>query len=100
VQSVTVIVSSLGGSAAAAMADAGNGTRTVSTTATVASPVVAGAYQPVHLPVNATAVDGTSSTPVAIPLTVAQNGDANVGNRVMLYTTRYVLGIAGYETLH
>ncbi len=72
------------------MADAGNGTWTVSTTGTVPSPFADGAYQPVLLAVNATDTDGASNTTVSIPLTVVKNGDANENNRVTLYDAVYI----------
>ncbi|RXE55058.1 hypothetical protein ABH15_13460, partial [Methanoculleus taiwanensis] len=100
VASVTVNLMAIGGSTAAAMTDAGDGTRTASTAATIASPFADGAYQPVNLVVNATNTDGASNTTVTIPLTVVKNGDANEDNRVSLYdavyTARHTLGMEGY----
>ncbi|WP_128694118.1 S8 family serine peptidase [Methanoculleus taiwanensis] len=100
IASVTVNLSGLGGPAAAAMADAGNGVWTASTAGTLPSPFGDGAYLPVLLPVNATSTDGVSNTTVSIPLTVVKNGDANGNNRVTLYdavyTARHVLEMEGY----
>ncbi len=100
VASVTVDLSGVGGSAAAAMSDTGDGTRSAGTTATLPSPFAAGAYLPVHLPVNATGTDGVSNITVSIPLTVVKNGDANEDYRVSLYDAVYIarhtLGMEGY----
>ncbi len=100
VQSVTVNLSAIGGSPSAPMTDAGDGTWTVSTTATISSPFADDAYQPVLLPVNATAADGTGNTSATIPLTVVKNGDANEDYKVTLYDAVYVarhtLGTEGY----
>ncbi|WP_164913616.1 lectin like domain-containing protein [Methanoculleus taiwanensis] len=100
IASVTVNLSSIGGSSVTPMADAGNGIWTVSTTGTVPSPFTGGTYLPVLLTVNATGADGLCNTSVAIPLTVVKNGDANQDCRVTLYdavyTARHLLEIEGY----
>ncbi|RXE56201.1 hypothetical protein ABH15_08615 [Methanoculleus taiwanensis] len=90
IASVTVNLSAIGGSSVAPMIDAGNGTWTMSTAATVPSPFVDGAYQPVLLPMNATDQNGISNTSVSIPLMVVRNGDANQDNRVTLYDAVYI----------
>ncbi len=100
VASVTVDLSEIGGSSAQPMADAGDETRTASTTATIPSPFEDGAYQPVLLAVNATDVTGAGNTSVTIALTVVKNGDANEDCRISLYdavyAARHYLGIEGY----
>lgn len=100
ITSVAANLSGIGGSAAAAMTDAGSGTWTVSTPGIVASPFADGAYIPILLSVNATDAYGGSNTTVAIPLTVVKNGDVNEDYKVTLYdavyTARHVLGMEGY----
>ncbi len=100
IASVTVNFSKIGGSPSAPMADAGEGTWTVSTTGTIPSAFEDGVYQPSFLMVNATDTNGNSNTTVAIPLTVVKNGDVNEDYKVTLYdavyTARHALDIEGY----
>ncbi len=100
IASVTVNLSSIGGSAATPMTDAGDDTWTATVSSAVPSPFEDGAYRPVLLAVNVTGVDGVSDTSVSIPLTVVKNGDANLDNRVTLYDAVYIarhsLYIGGY----
>ncbi|RXE57121.1 hypothetical protein ABH15_03070 [Methanoculleus taiwanensis] len=101
ITSVTVNLSSIGGSASAAMAASGS-VWSLSTNATTASPFSGGAYQPVNLTVTATDAGGRTNTTVIV-LTVITNGDVNEDASVNLhdayYLARSVLGVPGY-TMH
>ncbi len=100
ITSVAANLSGIGGSAVAAMTDAGSGTWTVSTPGIVASPFADGAYIPILLSVNATDAYGGSNASVTIALTVVKNGDVNEDYKVTLYdavyTARHVLEMEGY----
>jgi len=104
ITSVTIDLSSIGGSAVQAMTDIGGNIWSVTTNASNGTDGWTGAaYVPYQLQVNATDEHGLSNTAVSIPLTVMKNGDVSGNGAVTLYDATYIskwyLGETGFETI-
>ncbi len=103
IATVTIDLSPLGGSPAAAMNRSTETTWVLNVSSSVASPYTDGVYQPFLLALTATDIYGCENTSGAIPLLVIRNGDVNRDNRVSLYdalyTARHILETAGYENI-
>ena len=104
ITSVTIDLSSIGGSAVQAMTNTGGDVWAVTTNASAGTDGWTGtAYEPHQLQVNATDEHGLSNTAVSIPLTVMKNGDVSGNGAVTLYDASYIskwyLGETGFETI-
>jgi len=104
ITSVTIDLSSIGGSAVQAMTNTGGDIWAVSTNASAGTDGWTGtAYVPYPLQVTATDEYANSNTAVSIPLTVMKNGDVSGNGAVTLYDASYIskwyLGETGFETI-
>ncbi|NMX22072.1 hypothetical protein C5S30_06505 [ANME-1 cluster archaeon GoMg4] len=98
IASVTIDLSSIGGSAVQAMTNTGGDVWAVSTNASAGTDGWTGtAYVPYQLQVNATDEHGLSNTAVSIPLTVMKNGDVNEDGAVSgidaMFISQYLAGV-------
>jgi hypothetical protein len=105
IASVTINLSSIGGSAVQKMALCGN-VWYYKTNASIDSAIFVsadGGYMPHLLQVNATDVHGYSNTSVFIELMVMKNGDVNEDGFVnfgdVTYLANHVVGTGGYESM-
>jgi hypothetical protein len=102
IASVTIDLSSIGGSAVQPMTNTGGDVWTVSTAAAIGTAVWNGtAYEPHYLQVNATDITGKSNTSASVELLVMKNGDVDENGGVNLddavYLANYALLVPGYD---
>lgn len=103
IDTVTINLSSLGGSPTAAMSRWNETAWTLDVSSSLPSPYADGAYLPVNLTVAVTPLYGAGGTTADIPIFVVKNGDVNEDNNISLYDALYIarstLGMEGYGTM-